>query len=426
MSTQKLDVHRRFSDGSKQRVGQLAENRQGIFFQYNEDYLQNYHSLSPFKLPFNNTLHKAPREHHQGLHGVFSDSLPDGWGLLLMDRIFRQNGILPHQITPMDRLAYVGEKAMGSLSYTPAADYTTGENEPFQSISVLGQEAQRIFEGETEHVLTAIANAGGSGGARPKAMIYLDPDNPGQVSTLPEFGLSPWLIKFTSKNLPLGHEEGLCEAAWLSMAETAGIAVPQWQLIHGTGSAEVKSWLALKRFDCPDDQPDGRYHMQTLCGLMDADFRQPTMDYEDLIKVSQILCQNPMAAQEQFKRALYNLFSLNQDDHTKNWSFLMDDQGQWSVAPFYDVTFSPSPYNQHMMAFGGYGNQPPLKVIQKLATQANFTNWKQAQQSIESVLDALSHWPEQTRKLNIGTRTQQLISERLNECWQQNKRLVGK
>ena len=424
MMTRKLDVHRRLSDGTSQPVGQLAQNQQGIYFQYNENYLKSFSSLSPFKLPFNNLLHKASASYHNGLHGVFADSLPDGWGLLLMDRIFRKNNILPHQITPLDRLAYVGQRGMGCLSYTPVSSYMTDNERQLQDISLMGQEAQRIFDGQTEDVITTIANAGGSGGARPKAMVYLDPNKLQKASVDPDSGLSPWLVKFTSPNLPLGHEEGLCEAAWLAMAKQAAINVPEWMLIDRTGREDIKGWLALKRFDCSDQCPSGRLHMHTLCGLLNADFRQPSMDYEDLIKVSQVLCQSPAVALEIFKRAMFNLFSLNQDDHTKNWSFLLNDDGRWTLAPFYDVTFSPTPYNQHMTGFSGYGSQPPLKVIQRLATQANFSHWNQAKQAIECVVDALSLWPEQARELGIKRSTQQLVSKQLNDVWQQNKQLL--
>ena len=328
MKVRKLNVHRRFSDGSKHKVGELGQNQQGIFFQYDEHYVSRFHSLSPFTLPFETALSRGPDQPHKGLQGVFADSLPDGWGLLLMDRVFRQQGILPYQVTPLDRLAFIGERGMGSLSYAPAMEHSCEQDGLLSDISQLGQEAQLIFEGETDDVLTALAQAGGSGGARPKAVVWLDPDNTRHVSTQPNSRLSPWLVKFTSRSLPLGHEESLCEALWLTMAEQAGLAIPQWQLIHDTGSSDARAWLALKRFDCADaPTSDGRQHMHTLCGLMDADFRQPSMDYEDLLKVSQILCQNPAVAQEQFGRAIFNLFAMNQDDHTKNWSFLMDDQG---------------------------------------------------------------------------------------------------
>lgn len=430
MRVRKLNVHRRFSDGSKHKVGELAQNQQGIFFQYDDQYLADFHTLSPFTLPFESSLNLGSGQPHQGLQGVFADSLPDGWGLLLMDRVFRQQGILPHQISPMDRLAFIGERGMGSLSYTPAMDHTSRDDHLLSDIALLGQEAQQIFEGETDDILPVLAQAGGSGGARPKVSVWLDQDNTRYVSTQPQIHLSPWLVKFTSKSLPLGHEESLCEALWLTLAKRTGLTTPQWQLIHDTGSSGAKAWLALKRFDCSGKRSDnqslqGRIHMHTLCGLMDADFRQPSMDYEDLLKVSQVLCQNPVVAQEQFARAMFNLFAMNQDDHTKNWSFLMDDYGCWSLAPFYDVTFSPTPYNQHMTAYGGYGAQPPLKVIQKLAKQANFANWNQARQVIEQVVDSVQRWSKQAKLFDIKPETQKLIGKQLHETWQANKGLLS-
>lgn len=425
MKVRKLNVHRRFSDGSEHKMGELAQNQQGIFFQYDAKYIDQFHSLSPFTLPFDAFLHRGPLTPHQGLHGVFADSLPDGWGLLLMDRVFRQQGILPHHITPMDRLAFIGQNSMGSLSYSPAMEYDAQQDKRMADIAILGQEAQQIFEGETDEILPALAQAGGSGGARPKASVWIDPENTQQVSTKAKAGLFPWLVKFTSKSLPLGHEEGICEAAWLTMADKAGITVPEWQLIHDTGDSEAHAWLALQRFDCSKTQPQqGRLHMHTLCGLMDADFRTPSMDYEDLLKVSQVLCQNPAVAQEQFARSMFNLFALNQDDHTKNWSFLMDDSGEWSLAPFYDVTFSPTPYNQHTMAYLGHGAEPPLKAVQKLATQANFSNWNQAKQVIEQIVDAVQCWQELAKEFEIRPNTQKLISKQLNKVWKTNNDLL--
>lgn len=111
-----LKVWRTFSAGNRCLVGTLAQNRQGVFFQYHADYLASFANLSPFNLRFDSTLQLGPRDPHHGLHGVFADSLPDGWGLLLMDRVFRQSGILPTQITAMDRLAFVGASALGALS----------------------------------------------------------------------------------------------------------------------------------------------------------------------------------------------------------------------------------------------------------------------------------------------------------------------
>lgn len=422
----KLDVFRCLTDNSKVLVGQLAQNQQGVFFQYNADYLANQQSLSPFSIPFNDTLKKAPNQPHQGLHGLFADSLPDGWGMLLMDRIFRQQNIQPQHVSAMDRLAYIGNSGIGALSYHPVIDWKN-KTEGWIDLDVLGQQATQVFDGGVDIVLTALANAGGSGGARPKALIYLNPQEKNQISTTASKDLEPWLVKFTSQNLLLGHEEGLCEAAYLTMAKQAGIDVPEWQLftpenIKTNNKNGSKAWLATKRFDCTDE--GGRYHSQTLCGLLDADYRQPSLDYEDCIKASQALCNSPAEGQRQFTRAIFNLFADNQDDHTKNWSFLMDDKGQWQIAPFYDVTFSPNAHQQHMMAYAGYGTQPPTKAIQQLAAQANFSSWKKAQDEINKVLEALSNWASIAKELDVKPSVIKIISKQLDEVYRGNKKLI--
>lgn len=419
----KLDVFRRLSSNERVAVGTLAQNAQAVFFQYQSDYLQHYDNLSPFALQFDNGLQQAQKSPHMGLHGVFADSLPDGWGLLLMDRVFRQHGILPHQLTAMDRLAFIGNRGMGALEYEPASSYQPDQATSQIDIAELGMQAQALFDGQTTEVLTQLANAGSSGGARPKAQVYLNPENLKNACTIEKIGLEPWLVKFTSASLALGHEEGLCEAAYLTLAAKAGIDVPEWQLIHPPNSSGAIAWLALKRFDYSPE--NGRYHLHSLCGLVDADFRMPSMDYEDLIKVSAVLCKSPAAGQTQFRRAIFNLFSLNQDDHSKNWAFLQDDLGQWQPSPFYDVTFSPTPHGEHSTAFGGFGKTPPLKVIQQLAQQANFASWKQAQEVVTEVVDALSNWNDVASQLGICIETKRLISKQLDALCKKNQALLA-
>ncbi len=432
-SINKLDVYRRLSNGDEVLVGKMAQNKQGVFFQYDDDYLSNYYSLSPFTLDFSNKLSQAPKQPHLGLQGVFADSLPDGWGLLLMDRVFRQQGIQPQQVTAMDRLAYIGNSGIGALSYRPVLDWKSSSNDQWIELASLGEQATQLFDGEANEVLLALANAGGSGGARPKALIYIDSADDfqqnSQISTLPQDHLQPWLIKFTSQHLLLGHDEGLCEAAYLSMAKNAGIDVPEWRLFDAPVDVpehtDAKAWLAMKRFDCSmdnDKKSQGRYHTHTLCGLLDADFRQPSMDYEDLIKASQVLCNSPAVGQQQFTRAMFNLFAANQDDHTKNWSFLQGDNGQWSLAPFYDVTFSPTPHNQHTMSYAGYGQEPTVKAIQQLAAQANYS-WKDAQNEITKVVESLSRWEETAKDLGVSHKIIKLVSKQLDKTYQLNKKL---
>jgi len=413
---QRLEVHRRLSTSELVSVGVLAQNKQGVFFQYDADYLARFGNLSPFAMQVNSRVQAAPKQPHKGLHGVFADALPDGWGLLLQDRILRQNNILPSRVTAMDRLAFVGNTALGALSFSPVSAYATANNsEDDTDLFALGLNAQQIFDGQTEQVLSALVAAGSSGGARPKAQVYANGDNLQQCRTIERPGDSAWIVKFTSQNLALGHEEGLCEAAYLTLASKANLNPPHWQLVNTPKQSGATQWLAVKRFDYQPAAHDlsGRYHMHSACGLLDADFRSPSLDYDDLIRVTKTLCKSPAAGQLQFKRAMFNLLMCNHDDHSKNWSFLQDDTGNWQPAPFFDVTFSPHPYGEHATAYNGFGKQPPLKAIQKLADTAGFTRWEQAKQVIEELLDVVNQFANVANQLNIKPDTIKLISQQL-------------
>lgn len=443
---QKLNVQRTLSTGELVPVGVLAQNRQGVFFQYDANYLSRFANLSPFTMQTDLQLQQAPVKPHQGVHGVFGDSLPDGWGLLLQERVFRQHGILPTQLTAMDRLAFVGAQGMGALSFSPVSEFSPDEQSDID-LATLGLEAQTLFDqslsdemsGRTQQVLATLVAVGSSGGARPKAQIYMPAGDASHCRTFAIPDDEAWLIKFTSKNLALGHEEGLCEAVYLQMAQNAQCQPPVWQLVDAPSNSGASAWLAVKRFDFLPNQmatgalPNttttnisaGRLHMHSACGLLDADFRSPSLDYGDLIKASRQLCKSPAVGQLQFRRAVFNLFAANQDDHSKNWAFLQDDKGQWQPAPFYDVTFSPHPFNEHATAFDGHGKTPPLKVMQKLAASAGFANWQQAQHSIKEVVDALSQFPHLAKQQGVSNATIAAIEQTLAQRREENGVLLG-
>lgn len=421
-AVRRLDVHRVFTTGERRLVGELAQNRQGVFFQYDADYLRSCPSLSPLTLTFDGSLQRGPSDPHDGLHGVFADSLPDGWGRLLMDRVCRRHGVLPTELTPMDRLSYVGNRGLGALQFSPLSPFAP-ESPTDVDLIDLGERARALFEDGGADVLPELAAAASSGGARPKALVYLAAADGSGASTQPGPGLEPWLVKFTSASLPLGHEESLCEAAYLTLAREAGIDTAEWRLIPARGRAGSIASLALKRFDCTP--AGGRLHMLSLCGLLDADFRAPSMDYEDLIKASQVLCESPAVGQSQFVRAVFNLFAVNQDDHTRNWAFLQDDDGRWRPSPCYDVTFSPSPYGEHTTAFAGHGATPPLTAMQRLAAQANYAAWPRAREVIEEVVDVLQRWPAVAADLDVGQDTRRLVGRRLDDVRAANRGLLA-
>ena len=325
----------------------------------------------------------------------------------------------------MDRLSFIGDSAMGVLSFSPTSGLRENDTDNF-SLAELGIQAQAIYDGQTEEVLQALVNVGSSGGARPKAQLYLNDDNPAYCSTKAADNNEAYLVKFTSSQLALGHEEGLCEAAYLTLADMANIDVPAWKLLDAPEKSGATKWIAIKRFDVVKNNNgvEGRHHLHSASGLLDADFRMPSLDYEDLINAASLLCKSPAKGQVMFRRMIFNLFSLNQDDHSKNWAFLQADSGKWKLAPFYDITFSPSPYNEHATAFSGYVKQPSLKVMQKLAMQANFSSWKNAQEVIQEVVEALSHFSNISKQLNIKPETTKLMSKKLNSVYHDNKHIL--
>lgn len=335
--------------------------------------------------------------------------------------MFRQHGLLPSQISPLDRLAFVGNNAIGALCFEPA-QFINQQDIDFHK---LGLQAQAVFDGQTDEVLHELIRVGSSGGARPKAQIFRNPQRPKYCHTQAQRGDEAWLVKFTSRHLPLEHEEGICEAVYLSMAQQLNLNVVEFDLLPAPPTSGAQYWLALKRFDwhLNKNHSVGRTHIHSACGLLDADFRLPSLDYEDLIKATKQLCQNSSAMQLQFRRALFNLLALNQDDHSKNWAFQQSDNGEWQPSPFYDITFSPQAFGEQATAFNGYGKCPPVKIIQKLADLAEFDSWEIARQEIINIVEVLNTFTKIAQQFGVKEKTIFLINHQLQNNLQNLKYL---
>lgn len=423
MLKQPLTVQRTLTTGEREVVGTLAESRQGVFFQYDAGYLSKHeNSLSPFRLKHSSELQRAPNDIHYGLHGVFADSLPDGWGLYVMDRVFRQHGYAPQQVTALERLAFLGDNCLGALSYTPALELSpewnaaayhsngtsTGnsnqatqphETVDAQSLVELGKSAVQEFEGSLTGdgtFLKQLMAASGSGGARPKLTVTKTAS--GEYSTRQDAVGEKLIIKLTSDKFALQHYESVIEYIYLLMAREVGIDVPDFELLDvGDG----RYWLQLSRFDCPADNPQGRYHMVSACGLLDAPFRHPSLDYIDLIKVTRLLC-GVQHAQQMLKRALFNFVMVNQDDHSKNFAFLADDADNWRPSPCYDVVYSPSPYGEHMTAFNGNGKYPDKNALEQMALQAGFANSKPVYAMLDEIYDVAQRFSDKAKQYGVS------------------------
>lgn len=263
-------------------VGRLSYAQGEGYFEYDANFLKLNLNLSPFYLKSHNLLQKAERHPFKGLHGVFNDSLPDCWGLYVMDKDLRNKGVDIDSLTSLDRLAYVGNRALGALSYQPdeGAQFYADDGSLI-NLNNLAKESVDLYTGEIEDVLSHLAiNGTPSGGARPKAVLGLNgEDTISGAFDLPS-GFEHWLAKFPTGTNAEKKAEGAVEFIYSNMARQAGIDFPVTKLILGE---DENAYFMIKRFD--REIGNKRIHMQTLAGLVHADFRLPDFTYARLLNV---------------------------------------------------------------------------------------------------------------------------------------------
>lgn len=334
--------------GVRHEVGLLSEENNRIFFEYAPDFLKSGIELSPFKLPLRAGVFEETSRVFDGLFGLFNDSLPDGWGCLLLDRKLRQQGLSFREISPLHRLSMIGRDPMGALEYEPADE----QADTFAAVELdsLSAEVNKIVSGNESDVLDELLQMNGSsGGARPKIVAWVSNDRKAIVHggrSAPE-GFSPWMIKFAEHNDPLSAGE--LEYRYSLAAKAAGINMPETHLFplkSGEGC------FGVRRFDRNEH---GKVHVHTACGLLHASHRLPTLDYENLLKLTYVLTRNHADVEEMVRRMVFNVKCGNRDDHSKNFSFLLTAKYQWRLAPAYDLTPSTGLNGEHTAMVNGKG-----------------------------------------------------------------------
>ena len=359
-----LDVY--LNTTHKQKVGILAQKDKKIYFEYDKEFLKTGLQLSPYKLPLKPGLFTCEDDTFGGIWGVFADSLPDGWGQLLLERHFIKHGINPNTLTPLDKLALIGDDAMGALSYEPSQPLP-GEFEDI-ILDDLAKNSQEILQGESDELVEKLLSLNGSSaGARPKVLVQMSDDLQHIAhSKLPlKEGYSHWIVKFASSTD--SKEIGAIEYAYSLMAKEAGLDMPQTALLKTTKGR----YFAIKRFDRIGSQ---RVHMHSVAGLVHSDFRFPTLDYDDLLGLTMHFTKDIKEVQKLFRLACLNLFAHNRDDHAKNFSFLMDANGKWRLSPVYDLTFSFGPNGEHSTMYMGEGRNPTVEHLRELAQKHHIKN----------------------------------------------------
>lgn len=399
--------------GERWTLGTLADNGQTVLFEYAESALTQDLELSPRHLRLRAAAYDGFPTSQLRLPGLIADALPDGWGLLLMDRLFRKHGRRAAEISPLDRLAFIGERGMGALTFEPAEPWAM----PQQDVSLLklASEAHSVqIDGEDEAVLLELARLGGSPhGARPKVLVNFCPGSR-RVGTRSFEGGEPWLVKFQAS----GEHKEVCalERAYADLARACGLDMPQ---AHYFDLSPKLAGFGVARFD---REAGMRVPVHTLAGLLHADFRVPgSLDYTTFLRATRFLTQDVREVNKAYERAVFNVLFHNQDDHAKNVSYRLGADRRWRLAPSYDLTFSAGPGGEHQMDVCGEGRQVTRADLLTLAVQADLSpGW--AATVIDRMLDQVSRFSELTSPFPIRKATLKAVRRAIDA---NAKRLAG-
>jgi serine/threonine-protein kinase HipA len=381
------------------------------YFEWSEEARQRRVELSPLKAPLAQRVWSSrgdgdlPQE-YQGLPGFLNDALPDGWGLYLMDKALARAGVEPALITPAVRMAYLGKRTWGALSFVPVLEE---DHVAVMPMEALGSEMEAMIDGHLEAVADELLQAGSSPqGARPKVMVDCDGDfQHARVTTgLPADGDRSWLIKFASRDEPA--DAPLLEQAYLELAREAGLRVMDSRILMLNGHPA----FATERFDrCPD----GRVYAHTLGGLLHFSHRAPGLDYANVAQVMDLLQVPDRAYEEAYSRAVFNAAMSVRDDHAKNFAFVKGRDDKWDISPAYDLTYMPGPGGYHTMTFAeATGRDPTRADLLGLAGYYR-VDMDRASEIIASMLDVARDVGSRARALGVGRATLAPVTERLGE-----------
>lgn len=379
-------------------VGRLAYKDNVVYFEYDKSFLTTSIEISPYKLPLKSGVFVCDDNIFDGLFGVFGDSLPDGWGRLLLDRYFLKQGIRYSDIGPLDRLGYIGKYGIGALTYRPFINAISHDTQDI-ILDNLAQKSLKILkEDSSDNIEDFLLLGGSSAGARPKAMIQIN--NDGKIisgSQKLQDGFKHFMVKFASSSDSL--DIGKIEYIYSLMAKKAGIVMPNTKLLKG----KEGNYFAIERFDRVKDK---RVHIHSVAGLTHSDFRMPVLDYDDLLGLTLHLTKDINELLKMYRLACFNLFSHNRDDHAKNFSFLLDRDNNWKLSPAYDLTFSYGPGGEHSTTYLGVGKNPTEQELIKLAQIHNIKN---AQEIIDEVKASISNFSMYAKELKISKQSHEQI-----------------
>lgn len=390
-------------------------------FEYDAAFARSGIEVSPLTMPLSRRVYAFPelaKRSFHGLPGLLADSLPDKFGNALIDAWLARQGRPPESFNAVERLCYIGQRGMGALEFFPAIGPGLGPSRRIDvdrlvelASAILADRDQfktHFAKGEETQALREILRVGTSaGGARAKAVIAWNPvTNEVRSGQLPaDSGFEQWLLKFdgveNNRDKELADPEGYgaIEYAYHHMACDAGITMSECRLFEENN----RRHFMTRRFD--RSKEGKKIHMQTLAALAHYDFNMAgAYSYEQALQVIRQLGLSADAMEQQFRRMVFNVIARNQDDHVKNIAFLMDQSGQWSLAPAYDVTYSFNPNGdwtgKHQMSIHGKRDQFTPEDMKACAKVALLKRGR-VEKIIQEVCEAVASWPRRARELDI-------------------------
>jgi serine/threonine-protein kinase HipA len=375
--------------GERWPLGVLADTGRVILFEYSAEAIERGMQLSPLHHPLPRagaaTAAFKGEPHFSGLPGFIADALPDGWGLMLMDRALRRVGRNPQQVSVLERLAIVGDRALGALAFEPALD-DPGIDETLQLKKLASEILAQQNEDDSAPELAAqrlrhLMQLGGSPqGARPKVLADFDPAT-GILSSgiLRTDEARPWLVKFPAQ----GEHREVCalEELYARIARHMGIEMPVSQFFD---LGRKSSAFGIERFDRVRQGPDPptmRVPVLSLSGYLQANFRIPSLDYETVLLATQRITGDQREVIKAFARCVFNVVMHNRDDHGRNFAFRMNAQGRWELSPAFDLTYSSGPGGEHCTSVAGQGTNITREHLMQIAKNSGIAT-KVAQQVI--------------------------------------------
>ena len=372
-----------------------------------------------------------PRSFH-GLPGMIADSLPDKYGNKLIDVWLNQTGRKQTEFNAVDRLCYTGVRGMGALEFVPAIETETTKDKSLEirdlidlaSMAFADKETlnTKLTPGKEENTLLDILSVGTSaGGARAKAVIAYNPETTeirsGQLNLLPNF--EHWLIKFDGVAFsgdwgladPSGY--GLLEYSYHLMAKACGIDMMESRIFSENG----RNHFMTRRFD--RDEEGGKKFVQTFAAIEHFDYYESGVySYEQLLTTMRQLNMSQSAIEEQFRRIVFNVVGCNQDDHVKNFGFMMDRQGNWDITPAYDLCHAEgSDFTRfHQLSIN---NKTSDFILEDLKHLAKFARLPRNREKIvlEQTVDAFSTWYQKAIELDIPKALQDHVLSTLRLTW---------